>query len=327
MSLLPQKTSRKPESAPAQKAAGGVNPAISVSNLLTRIATRTFRKKKMEEEFTDIWHIYSDGTKADIPFDTDKEKTFAWNSVAICAEIAGVTVLVSTVNDTHLHTLVRGEEKKALLFKRVLRQRLARLSDRIYFAVSRINDRKDALSKFMYVYRNCLDFYRKMPGEYRWGSGNIYFSELGLRAASSRMGDLSLREQYRFFKTRMKLPEDWLIDAEGRILPESFIDYVYVELLFRSVRTFIAFLYVRREDEAAMKQEIHRSYLESRSIQDLRRIGNEYCVNACGKTLVKVDIRIRLAIAAKMIREGISSRSASLAKALLLKPDDLKLLT
>ena len=29
----------------------------------------------------------------------------------------------------------------------------------------------------MYVYRNCLDFYHKLPGEYPWGCGNIYFSE------------------------------------------------------------------------------------------------------------------------------------------------------
>ena len=135
-----------------------------------------------------------------------------------------------------------------------------------------------------------------------------------------------MREQYRCFNTRMKLSEDWLVDAGGRILPECFIDYVYVEQLFGSVRTFIAFLYVRREDEMAMKQEIHRNYLESRSIQDLRRIGNEYCAGVCGKTLVKVDIRIRLAIAARMIRDGIACRSASLAKALLLKPDDLNLL-
>ena len=284
-------------------------------------------QKRMEEEICDLWHIYSDGMRADIPFDTDEDKTYAWNSVAICSESAGVTVLVSTVNDTHLHTMIRGEEKKVLLFKRVLRLRLTRRFPRVFLTCKSIDSRKEALSKFMYVYRNCLDFYKKMPGEYRWGSGNIYFSELRSHPAYSLLRDFTFRERLRQLQTKRALPSDWKIDAEGRILPESFIDYVYVEQLFRSVRTFIAFLYVRREDEAAMKQEIHRSYLESRSIQDLRRIGNEYCVNACGKTLVKVDIRIRLAIAAKMIREGISSRSASLAKALLLKPDDLKLLT
>ena len=75
-----------------------------------------------------------------------------------------------------------------------------------------------------------------------------------------------------------------------------------------------------------MKQEIHRNYLESRSIQDLRRIGNDYCVSAGGKTLAKVGIRTRLAIAGRMIRDGIAGRSASLAKALFLEPDDLRYL-
>lgn len=280
----------------------------------------------MDEEIKDIWHVYSDGTKADIPFNTDEDKTFAWNSVAICAEREGVRVLVSTVNDTHMHVLVLGEKDRVLRFKAALQQRLARRYNRIHFAYDEVRTRKEAMSKFMYVYRNCLVFYRKMPGEYRWGSGNIYFSELSNRLPSNRLGAMSLREQYRYFKTRTKLPEDWLVDAGGRILPECFIDYNHVEHLFGSVRTFIAFLYVRREDETAMKQEIHRNYLESRSIRNLRRIGNEYCVGVCGKTLVKVDVRIRLAIAAKMIRDGISGRSASLAKALLLKPDDLNLL-
>ena len=280
----------------------------------------------MNEKIHNLWHIYSDGTKADIPFYSDEDKTYAWNSVAICAESAGVTVLVLTVNDTHLHTIIRGEEQKALLFKKVLRQRLTSRFARVFLTCKGIVSRKEALSKFMYVYRNCLDFYRKMPGEYPWGSGNIYFSELRYHPACTRLGDFKLREQHRQFKTKKKIPQDWYVDNDGRILPESFIDYGFVEQLFRTVRTFIAFLYVRREDEAALKQEIHRDYLEARSIQELRKIGNEYCRSACGKTLVKVDIRIRLAIAAKMIRDGIAGRSASLAKALLLRPDDLNLL-
>ena len=280
----------------------------------------------MEEEVQDIWHIYSDGIKADIPFDSDEDKAYAWNSVAICAESTGVRVLVVTVNDTHLHIMVHGEEARVKKFKVLLRQRMGGRFVRIYLADNRVKTRKEALAKFMYVYRNCLDFYRKLPGEYAWGSGNIYFSEFRHRTAGVRLGDLSLREQYRILGSRKKMPEEWCIDAEGRILPECFIDYLYVEQLFKTVRTFIAFLYVRREDETAMKQEIHRNYLESRSIQDLRRIGNEYCVRYCGKTLSKVAVKNRLYVATTMIREGISGRSASLAKALFLQPDDLHFL-
>ena len=74
----------------------------------------------LDEVVKDIWHVYSDGTRADIPFDTDEDKLFAWNSIAVCAEIAGVQVWVSTVNDTHLHTLVKGVEVRVKRFRNVL---------------------------------------------------------------------------------------------------------------------------------------------------------------------------------------------------------------
>ena len=280
-------------------------------------------QKKMEA----IWHVYSDGTRADIPFDADEDKVYAWNSIAISAKIAGVRVLVATVNDTHLHSLVLGEEDRAERFRRIQQQRLSTHYQDIYLACNLVPTRDDALSKFMYVYRNCLDFYQKLPGEYPWGSGHIYFSEKKHFNQGRLIGNLSLREQQRMFNTREPLPADWRYDADGRILPESFIDYAYAEELFRTVRAFIAFQYVRKEDEAKMKQEIHRRYLESRTIQDLRRIGNRHSNSYCGRTLAKASLGIRLKVATRMLRDGDSGRSPTLAKALYLKPDDLRLLT
>ncbi len=274
-----------------------------------------------------IWHVYSDGTRADIPFDTEEDKVFAWNGIAVCAAVAGVRVLVATVNDTHLHTMVLGEEDRAERFRQVLQQRLSCIFPDVYLARDPVPTRDEILSKFMYVYRNCLDFYRKLPGEYPWGAGHIYFSERRQFHRGRRIGDLSLREQHRMFRTRARLPAEWRFDADGRITPESFIDYEYVEGLFRSVRAFIAFLFVRKEDEASMKQEIHRRYLESRTIQDLRRIGNRLSRNLCGHTLVKAPLPIRLKVAVRMLRDGLSGRSPTLAKALYLQPDDLRLLT
>lgn len=282
----------------------------------------------MDEEIKDIWHVYSDGTQADIPFDTDEDKLFAWNSVAVCAEIAGVRVWVVTVNDTHLHSMVKGEAARATHFRNVLQQRLQTRfpHQRIYFACDPVKTREDVLIKFMYVYRNCLDFYKKLPGEYPWGSGHIYFSERRHLFKGRRIDDISLREQYKLFRTRAHLPGHWRFDSDGRILPESFIDYEAVEGFYVSVKTFIAFQYIRKDKEVELKREIHSRYLESRSIQDLRRIGNELCSQSFGRSLSKVSLESRLDIAIRMVREGISGRCASLAKALFLKPEDLHLL-
>ena len=116
------------------------------------------------------------------------------------------------------------------------------------------------------------------------------------------------------------------MDENGRILPECFVEYEAVERFFRSPRAFIAFLYVRKEDESALKQEIYQDYLESRSIQELRKAGNRYSVNYCGKTLVNAPFEIRLKAAARLLSERLSGRTASLAKALFLKMEDLKFL-
>ena len=94
------------------------------------------------------------------------------------------------------------------------------------------------------------------------------------------------------------------------------------------MRTRIGWRILRKKemDEAAIKQDIYQDYLESRTIQDLRRIGNKYSVNLCGKTLVHAPFQIRLKVAIRLLREGLAGRNVSLAKATFLKPDDLKLL-
>lgn len=277
----------------------------------------------MEQEINDIWHVLSDGTRADIPFGTDDQKMLAWNGIAICAHDAGVTVPVVTVNDTHLHTLVKGPAPDAEMFRFSLQHRLRSFNrdETIIVDCQPVRTRTEALSKFMYVYRNCLDFFRKLPGEYPWGSGNIYFSER--RERGTALSEFSAREQYRFIRTKKKLPQEWRIDGKGKIMPESFIDMDTVERLFGSVRAFIAFQYVRKEDEAAMKQEINRQYMEQRTIEDLRRIGNRYSINYCGRRLAAASLEVRLKVAGRMLKERLSGKSASLAKALYLKPEDL----
>ena len=282
----------------------------------------------MNDRIDDIWHVFSDGTRADIPFDTVEDKVFGWNSVAICAEIAGVRVWVVTVNDTHFHTLVKGAEERAERYRRLLQQRLQRHfpHESIHVARHPVNLREKVMSRFMYAYRNCMDFYKKLPGEYPWGCGHLYFSEQRNFFKGRKISNLSGREQYSLFHTKHPIPQNWLIDGDGRILPECFVDYEAVEHFFRSARAFIAFLYVRKEDEAAIKQEIFNDYLESRSIQELRKIGNRYSVNYCGKKLVHAPFVIRLKVAGRMLREGLSGKNVSFAKALSLLPDDLRLL-
>lgn len=88
----------------------------------------------MENDYvSNYWHVYSDGKQADIPFCSDEEKVFAMNSVAIVAFQTSVRVLCVTVNDTHLHAVVYGENGDR--FREEMRKRGNKLSNS-YFGKS-----------------------------------------------------------------------------------------------------------------------------------------------------------------------------------------------
>lgn len=271
------------------------------------------------------WHVYSDGIQADIPFCSDEDKIFALNSVAIVAFCTGMTVLCVVVNDTHLHAVLYGT--RGLECKDELRRRLIVYlrhkgkGDKLFFACDEITERRELLSKIIYTFRNCLDFYRKVPWEYRFGPGNVYFAEP--KENGKALGELSVRGKKALFHTNVKLPDSWRVDNDGMLVPASFMDIRHVENLFATPKAFLAFLYVRREDEQTMKQQLHVRYLEERRIQDMRERGNKLSNSYFGKSLMKLDINCRLHVASKMIKEGTGFKSDSFAKALYLKPQDL----
>lgn len=287
----------------------------------------------MENEFVNnYWHVYSDGKRADIPFCSDSDKIYAMNSVAIVAFITGVQVLCVTINDTHLHVVVYGENGEKYMEE--LRRRLIvylkrtergdQLGEGMFMSCDSIPTRREVLSKIIYTFRNCLDFYRKLPWEYRFGVGNVYFTESVI--AGKPLGEFSYRQQKAMLHTNEKLPENWRVDEYGMLIPRFFVDAQHVENLFITPRAFLAFLYVRKEDEQMMKQQLHVRYLEDRNMEELRKQGNKLSNNYFGKSLPKVDVNSRLKVAAKLLRDGLGSKSEGFAKAMYLTVDDLRTL-
>ena len=277
------------------------------------------------------WHIYSDGGKADIPFGTEDDKTYAMNSVAISSFATGATVLAVEINDTHLHSVVRcsnGELTRRELQRRLTRRYLFEgrkddMGEGLYLSVEELPTREDVLSRIVYTFRNCLDFYNKTPWNYRWGVGNLYFADESNIPQGKALSALSFRDQYEVFHTGLKLPQNWEVDENGLILPASYVDYHHVEQLFGTPRAFLAFLYVRKDDEQQMKQRFNARYMENRSLLDLRGKANRLSQSLFGKTLLRLSLHDRINLASRMIKAREGSVSESFAKALYLKKEDL----
>ena len=284
------------------------------------------------ETVRDYWHLYSDGKRADIPFLTDEDKVYCRNAVAICAWRQGITILVVTVNDTHFHLIGFGAEERMEQYRRSLVFRLktyfaksgktAQTGSGLFLACDPIRTRKELMQKFMYVYRNCLDFFPMMPGDYPWGAGSIYFSEAG-RGKGTVLSGIPVRWQRKLFRTTQKLPQDWRCDEGGALMPDCFVDYRHVERLFGSVKAFIAFLYVRKEDEAAMKQQMGKQYLAYRTLEEIRSYGEKLSGRYLKKGLRSTLPAERLKIAGILLRERKATKSEGLARALYLKKEDL----
>ena len=281
-----------------------------------------------DEKVKGYWHIYSDGKKADIPFSSDEDKTYAMNSVAICAYACGMEVICLEINDTHLHTVLYG--CNPILFKTKLKRRITVWENKkedqqagdFFLACDSIETRDELLTKIIYTFRNCLDFFKSAPWEYRWGVGNLFFAKRNM-AEGTPLGKLSFREQYRMLESRYNLPPHWRIDNDGLILPSSYIDAEKVERLFGSVRAFLAFLFVRKEDEIHMKQQFNKNYLEQRRIEDMRQHANGLSHDRYGHGLKVLSLEQRLDIGDSMLKKGVATKSESFAKALYLKKEDL----
>lgn len=106
-----------------------------------------------DEPVSDYWHVYSDGKRADIPFATDKDKVFAMNAIAICAFQSDMEVICQEVNDTHLHSILRGrfpEKFRAGMKKRIstwLNRKGTDRSGEFYLSFNEITSRRELLTK------------------------------------------------------------------------------------------------------------------------------------------------------------------------------------
>jgi hypothetical protein len=274
------------------------------------------------------WHVYSDGKRADIPFGRDEDKIFAMNAIPISAYHSGMEVICLEVNDTHLHTIVKGENVDC--FRTGLKKRLTTHINRkddyhtggIFLASDSIQTRDELLVKIVYTFRNCLDFYRGAPWEYRWGVGNIYFAQRTITGKA--IEDIPVRVRRELLNIKQDLPGFWRVDEDGMILPSSYIDVESVERLFGSVRAFLAFLHVKKDQELRLKQSFASNYIEQRSIQDIRERANKIAHQRYDIALRELDFKSRLDIAASMIHSRTATRSESLAKAVYLKKEDLE---
>ena len=183
------------------------------------------------------WHICTDGLEKNVIFKSDGNYIYGMNSIPVCAVGNQVTILAFCLMSNHVHFIVRGEEGSCRQFITQYKKRLATLADlsSTDVCVKRIDDSGYLMRAIGYVLRNPVSAgIRIMPYHYEWSSALLYFRPPESKCPGHRIGSLSYRTRRNILHSQTNLPDDYLINDNGLILPECYVDILSVDNLFRS---------------------------------------------------------------------------------------------
>ncbi len=215
----------------------------------------------MENE---IYHVCTRGLEKDLWFWDEEDYVDGMNSVPVCAITAEVTIYCFCLMSNHVHFVLKGGRESCIHFIREYKRLRSRQMAVKYkdehsiegsqISISRVDDINYLQTVIAYVMRNpMVAGMGVMPYEYPWSSSNLYFAlrafrEMGLKP----LGELSVTRQRALFKTRMQLPEDYLLKEDGVIFPGSYVDFKAVEKIYGYPQKLLYYLSSVKDIEAEL---------------------------------------------------------------------------
>ncbi len=280
------------------------------------------------------YHIYTNGTAKGLWFMDEDDFKSGMNSIPSCALAADVSIYCFCLMSNHVHFILGGEQENCIRFLREYkRQRSRQLAEKYDGKHSLIGadigikhvDNEDYFKTLVaYVLRNPIGARMNiMPSEYRWSSGNLYFSERAFKQGAFRkLGELSMAKQRRLFKTRISLPEEYLVCSDGIIFPGSYVDYQFVEKIFVSTKQMLYFL----SKTNSMEVELDSGILAKAHYTDMELLASLECL--CSEkysgrqySSLKIEDKYRLA---KLLHKCYGAGSKQIARVASLDYETLK---
>ena len=201
-----------------------------------------------------LWLITTEHLETGLWFRDEEDFKVGMNFVAIQALLSPVVVLSFILMSNHVHfVLVADSKKDAEAFIDAFKHRYS-LYLRHKYGVKEFLRRNgvkvDLINTFdegaeqaiAYVQMNCVAAnICSHPSQYTWGTGNLFFNQA--RPIGKSVCSFSKRALKCLLHSDIEnLPEDWLIGADGYILPENYVDVSFVETCYRTPKRMNYFL-------------------------------------------------------------------------------------
>lgn len=201
-----------------------------------------------------LWLITTEHLKAGLWFRDEEDFKVGMNFVAIQAHASRVVVLSFTLMSNHVHFVLKADSKKdAEAFIEGFKHRYSLYLRRKYGVKEFLRGNGvqidpiswydgDPEKAIAYVEMNCVAAnICSHPSQYPWGTGGVFFNPR--KPAGRPLGTFSKRACKRLLHTDVEsLPENWLVGADGYILPQSYVDVAAVEACFKTPQRMNWFL-------------------------------------------------------------------------------------
>ncbi|MCR4859784.1 MAG: hypothetical protein K5910_03885 [Bacteroidales bacterium] len=267
------------------------------------------------------YHMFANGEDARDFILEEEDFYAAFNRFGVCAAATEAVVLSFSVEDSHPHALLYGEESACLRFKALYEtttlhyivSRRGSASGLVFFCeLYPVNDQDYLRNVAAYtIVQPTKDGKRVMYYDYLWGTGSLYFrpdnhlplwtvDRAGKVHEPRRVDSLTVRSRKALLHSKREVPGDWLV-CNGFLLPDNYVDIRGFESIYQTHNRFRAYCSSGRNRD----NEIIARMADSRGVmlEDLeaRKIASSLADGLFGiRDVRKLDTQRRIALARRI---------------------------
>lgn len=265
-----------------------------------------------------FYHLFANGDDAKNFIISNDEFKAAMNRVAVCAHLCNVNVVVATIEDSHPHFLLKGQQEDIYKFAETYTNLTIRYiarhrgsSDGVIFDLEMcpINDVAYLRNAAAYIIvQPTKDGKPILPYDYLYGTGALYFRQRGSILPwdhdfnghlyeRKELGCFPVKEQWRICNTKIPMPPEWIV-VNGYIHPACYVDVECLESIYRTHNCYRAFTASSKAQDEIVRTTM--ASIREINLDDIeaRRICSEMCqriYNRLSTKTLSVTERLNLA--------------------------------